>query len=110
MADNISKIYEKAKQKGVLAEGLTEEMFRQQTATEEGLKSFYDYATQNGMTFRAFDEFKNAFYKRPADQPTAEAEQPANEAEQQQQTQQPQQSSTQTQKHLTQEEKNKMSR
>ena len=104
MADNISKIYEKAKQKGVLAEGLTEDMFRQQTATEEGLKSFYDYATQNGMTFRAFDEFKNAFYKKPADQPTAEAEQPANEAEQQQQTQQPQQSSTQTQKHLTQEE------
>ena len=104
MADNISKIYEKAKQKGVLAEGLTEDMFRQQTATEEGLKSFYDYATQNGMTFRAFDEFKNAFYKKPAEQPTTAAGQPANEAEQQQQTQQPQQSSTQTQKHLTQEE------
>ena len=104
MADNISKIYEKAKQKGVLAEGLTEEMFRQQTATEEGLKSFYDYATQNGMTFRAFDEFKNAFYKKPAEQSTTEAEQPSNAAEQQQQTQQPQQSSTQTQKPLTQEE------
>ena len=106
MADNISKIYEKAKQKGVLAEGLTEEMFRQQTATEEGLKSFYDYATQNGMTFRAFDEFKNAFYKKPAEQPATAAEQPANAAEQQQQTQQPQQSSTQTQKPLTQEELN----
>ena len=104
MADNISKIYEKAKQKGVLAEGLTEEMFRQQTATEEGLKSFYDYATQNGMTFRAFDEFKNAFYKKPAEQPATAAEQPANAAEHQQQTQQPQQSSTQTQKPLTQEE------
>ena len=80
MADNISKIYEKAKQKGVLAEGLTEDMFRQQTATEEGLKSFYDYATQNGMTFRAFDEFKNAFYKKPAEQTTTAA--PANAATQ----------------------------
>lgn len=104
MADNISKIYEKAKQKGVLAEGLTEEMFRQQTATEEGLKSFYDYATQNGMTFRAFDEFKNAFYKKPAEQPTTAADHPANSAEKQQQTQQPQQSSTQMQNPLTQEE------
>jgi hypothetical protein len=62
MADKISEIYAKARKKGVLTNGLTEDMFREQTKTDEGLRSFYDIATANGMKFHPFEEFKGRFY------------------------------------------------
>lgn len=62
MADKISQIYTKAREKGVLTDGLTEDMFREQTKTDEGLRSFYDIATSKGMKFHPFDEFKERFY------------------------------------------------
>lgn len=62
MADKISEIYAKARKKGVLTNGLTEDMFREQTKTDEGLRSFYDIATANGMRFHPFEEFKGRFY------------------------------------------------
>ena len=58
MADEITALYNKAREKGVLTNGLTEQMFREQTATDEGLRSFYDYATNNGRKIRPYDEFK----------------------------------------------------
>jgi len=62
MADKIAEIYAKARQKGILTNGLTEDMFREQTKTDEGLRSFYDIATANGMKFHPYDEFKGRFY------------------------------------------------
>ena len=62
--DNVSYIYAKARQKGILTNGLTEEMFREQTKTDEGLRSFYDIATANGMKFHPFEEFKERFRKK----------------------------------------------
>lgn len=62
MTDKISEIYAKARKKGVLTNGLTEDMFREQTKTDEGLRSFYDIATANGMRFHPFEEFKGRFY------------------------------------------------
>ncbi len=55
----ISELYKKAQERGVLTEGLTEDMFRQQISNEEGLKSFYDIATEGGkMKFHPYDVFK----------------------------------------------------
>ena len=58
MADRIAELYQIASKKGVLAEGLTEDMFREQTATDEGLRSFYDYAQNNGMSLTPWDTFR----------------------------------------------------
>ena len=59
MADNISSLYEIACKKGVLDPNTkSEEWFREQISTEKGLRSFYDYATNNGMKIRPYDEFK----------------------------------------------------
>lgn len=87
--DKVSSIYQKALQKGLLAEGLTEDMFREQTSTDEGLQSFYDYATSRGMKFHPFPEFKERFRgvekptvaQNPA--PTTEEEYQANQQAQQ---------------------------
>lgn len=62
MADKIAEIYAKARKKGILTNGLTEDMFREQTKTDEGLRSFYDIATANGMKFHPYNEFKGRFY------------------------------------------------
>ena len=67
MADKIAEIYAKARDKGVLTNGLTEQMFREQTATDEGLRSFYDIATANGMKFHPYDEFKQHYRTTTAD-------------------------------------------
>ena len=58
MADNISELYQVARKKGVLANGLTEDMFREQTATDEGLQSFYKYASTHGMKLRPWNDFR----------------------------------------------------
>lgn len=74
MADKISSIYEKACAKGVLDPNTkSEEWFRKQIATEDGLRSFYDYATANGMNFHPYDEFK----QRIAEPPATEQQKPA---------------------------------
>ncbi len=67
MADEITALYNKAREKGVLTNGLTEQMFREQTATDEGLRSFYDIATANGMKFHPYDEFKQHYRTTTAD-------------------------------------------
>ncbi len=55
----ITSIYRKACAKGVLDPNTkSEEWFREQISTEKGLRSFYDYATANGMKFHPYDEFK----------------------------------------------------
>ncbi len=73
MADNISSLYEIACKKGVLDPNTkSEEWFREQISTEKGLRSFYDYATTNGMKIRPYDEFKQKL-----SQPIAETTQPA---------------------------------
>ena len=73
MADNISSLYEIACKKGVLDPNTkSEEWFREQISTEKGLRSFYDYATNNGMKIRPYDEFKQKL-----SQPIAETPQPA---------------------------------
>lgn len=73
MADNISSLYEIACKKGVLDSNTkSEEWFREQISTEKGLRSFYDYATTNGMKIRPYDEFKQKL-----SQPIAETTQPA---------------------------------
>jgi len=58
MADKIAELYQVAQKKGVLKQGMTEDMFRQQTQTDDGLKSFYDYATTHGLRLQPYDTFK----------------------------------------------------
>ena len=59
MADKITSIYEKACAKGILdPKTQSEEWFRNQISTENGMKSFYDHATANGMKFHPYPEFK----------------------------------------------------
>ena len=55
----IAELYKKANDRGVLKSGLTEEQFTKQISTDEGLRSFYNYATtKGGMKFHPYDEFK----------------------------------------------------
>lgn len=55
----ITSIYKNACKKGVLNPYTqSEEWFREQISTEDGLRSFYDYATANGMKFHPYNEFK----------------------------------------------------
>ena len=55
----ISELYKKAHDRGVLKSGLTEEQFTKQISTDDGLRSFYNYATtKGGMKFHPYDEFK----------------------------------------------------
>lgn len=61
MEDKIKQLYEISHQKGILNKDLTEDDFRQQTETDEGLRSFYDYATKNGLRLRDFDNFRSSF-------------------------------------------------
>jgi len=76
MADEITALYNKAREKGVLTNGLTEQMFREQTATDEGLRSFYDIATANGMKFHPYDEFKQHYRTTTAE--TTQQQHPTN--------------------------------
>ena len=70
MADNISSLYEIACKKGVLDPNTkSEEWFREQISTEKGLRSFYDYATNNGMKIRPYDEFKQKLQQPIAETP-----------------------------------------
>ena len=62
MADKISEIYQKAKEKGIFKDGYTEDMFRKETSSDEGLRSYYDYATTHGMKYHDYDTFKSRFY------------------------------------------------
>lgn len=55
----ISELYKKSADRGVLKAGMTEQQFRENISTEEGLRSYYDYATtKGGMKFHPYDEFK----------------------------------------------------
>lgn len=56
--NKITSLYNKARKKGILNHYDSEEWFREQISTEKGLRSFYDYATNNGMKIRPYDEFK----------------------------------------------------
>ena len=59
MADRTSELYEIVSKKGLLADGMTEDMFREQTKTDEGLRSFYDYAKEHGMRVSDWDTFRD---------------------------------------------------
>lgn len=55
----ISELYKKSADRGVLKAGMTEQQFRDNISTEEGLRSYYDYATTTGgMKFHDYDVFK----------------------------------------------------
>ena len=55
----ISELYKKSADRGVLKAGMTEQQFRDNISTEEGLRSYYDYATTTGgMKFHEYDVFK----------------------------------------------------
>ena len=82
MADQITELYNKAREKGVLANGLTEDMFRKQTSTDEGLQSFYNYATSHGMKLRPWDAFRVKARGEEAPMQPAQPVQPASQAEQ----------------------------
>lgn len=70
MADRISKIYANACKKGVLnPEKQSEDWFRKQISTEKGQKSFYDFATQNGMKFHPYEEWQQRLNDPIDDQP-----------------------------------------
>lgn len=56
--NNITSLYNKARKKGILNYYDSEEWFREQISTEKDLRSFYDYATNNGMKFHPYNEFK----------------------------------------------------
>lgn len=82
MADRISKIYANACKKGVLnPERQSEDWFRQQISTEKGQKSFYDFATQNGMKFHPYEEWQQHLNDPIDDQP-AQAAAPSTPASQ----------------------------
>ena len=77
MADRITSIYEKACAKGILdPQTQSEQWFRDQLSTEQGVKSFYDHATANGMKFHPYPEFKERLT-----QPIAQPSQPAQPAQ-----------------------------
>lgn len=77
MADRITSIYEKACEKGILdPQTQSEQWFREQLSTEQGVKSFYDHATANGMKFHPYPEFKERLT-----QPIAQPSQPAQPAQ-----------------------------
>ena len=78
MADRIAELYQIASKKGVLAEGLTEDMFREQTKTDEGLRSFYDYASQNGMNLTEWPTFRGKARGEIMDDLPQQPPQPAN--------------------------------
>lgn len=78
MADRISSIYEKACAKGILdPQTQSEQWFRDQLSTEQGVKSFYDHATANGMKFHPYPEFKERL-TQPINEQPAQPAQPAN--------------------------------
>lgn len=77
MADRIAELYQIASKKGVLAEGLTEDMFREQTKTDEGLRSFYDYASQNGMNLTEWPTFRGKARGEIMDDLPQQPQQPA---------------------------------
>ena len=55
----IKELYQKSLDRGVIASDMTEDTFREKISTEEGLKSYYDFATQKkGLRFHPFDVFK----------------------------------------------------
>ena len=81
MADRIAELYQIASKKGVLAEGLTEEMFREQTKTDEGLRSFYDYASQNGMNLTEWPTFRGKARGEIMDDLPQQPQQPAQPAQ-----------------------------
>ena len=76
----ISELYKKSADRGVLKAGMTEQQFRDNISTEEGLRSYYDYATtKGGMKFHDYDVFKERigwdkeFNAQSTTQPTAQA-------------------------------------
>lgn len=72
MADRISSIYEKACAKGILdPQTQSEQWFRDQLSTEQGVKSFYDHATANGMKFHPYPEFKERLSQPVSSQPSS---------------------------------------
>ena len=64
MADNITSLYNIATEKHLLKDGMTEEAFRQQTSTEEGRKSFYDYAQKRGLKMRPYEEYTQKYFSQ----------------------------------------------
>lgn len=72
MADRITSIYEKACAKGILdPQTQSEQWFRDQLSTEQGVKSFYDHATANGMKFHPYPEFKERLSQPVSSQPSS---------------------------------------
>lgn len=84
MADRTSELYEIVSKKGLLADGMTEDMFREQTKTDEGLRSFYDYAKEHGMRVSDWDTFRDktrgVITAAPTDNRETTERQPAQQA------------------------------
>ncbi|MCQ2310196.1 MAG: hypothetical protein MJZ64_00375 [Paludibacteraceae bacterium] len=63
--DKISQLYQVSQKRGLLANGLTEDMFRQQLQEEGGADNFYNIATERGVKLGNKDSFvstiNNAF-------------------------------------------------